>query len=379
MNARHLLLLMKTFFAYRAGFAILNTAMVLAFAMPVHAQPVALSDDELAGITAGQTSDHFTGAPHSARDTVVTGNAAVAIVDSPSTIALEADAQTQVRAVTLINSTDSGVANGSNVWSGRHSPIDWGAETAPAQSNLIVQEDQVSGYLADWQLPGGNHGRHHTETVHSEFSGGIVSEPITFLGTDDPESLQVSLGVALAGDVDLHSDGFGASFAADYATTLTVTTETTVRWRFLWWSGSRTRTSSTSVTEDGGVSGSVSVAPFDLQASGVICHTLYGSCRPSNTGSHSSATKTEETRLIPARLQNASAGRIVMSDGNLLETIDSNVSLEGNAQSGATVAHAVNATGSLAANGLNLAHGVSMTTLPRAMNFRQHNSITQRQ
>lgn len=378
MNAR-LVLLMKTFFACRAGFAIVNTALLLAFAMPVHAQPLALSDDELDGITAGQTSDHFAGAPHSARDTIVTGNSAAAIVESPSVIALGADAQTQVRAVALINSTDSGVANGSNVWSGRHSPMDWGAETAPAQSNLIVHEDRVSGYLADWQLAGGNHVRHHTESTHSEFSGGIVAEPISFFGTDDPETLQVSLGVALAGDVDLHSDGFGVSFSADYATTLTVTTETTVRWRFLWWSGSRTRTSSTSVTEEGGVSGSVSVAPFDLQASGVICHTLYGSCRPSNTGSHISATQTEEARLIPGRLQNASAGRIVMSDGHLLEIIDSSISLEGSAQSGATVAHAVNAAGSLAANGLNLAQGVSMTALPRAMNFRQHNSITQRQ
>jgi hypothetical protein len=359
------------------------------------AEPVALSDAELADVAAG----YYAPSP-SVRDGVIVGNAAVADSHAASAVTLDAAAQSGTKAVALVNGAHSSVANGSNVRDGRAAATD-GAVVL--QENQILQQGPAAAWLGDWQLQDVNVERRHTEIFDSEFSGGIQPQVFTFTGsvttntkttevdsdgntTTTPsssttaltETLKIGRGVAMAGEVDFVSGAGGITFSETVDSTVdtTATASFTVGfWKFKY---TASETTTVHVEESGGISGGVELPPFSLKAKGVFCQALIGSCLPF-TGHYSSDSHTEETTLIPARLQDASAGRIIMSDGELREDIDSQVTLEGGAQRDVTAVHLVNAAGSRLANGLNVSRGIGSTTLPRAMGLQQHNQINQRQ
>jgi hypothetical protein len=358
------------------------------------AEPVALSDAELADVAAG----YYAPSP-SVRDGVIVGNAAVADIHAASAVTLDAAAQSGTKAVALVNGAHSDVGNGSNVWDGR--AVTDGAVVL--QENHILQQGPAAAWLGDWQLQDVNVERRRTETFDSAFSGGIQPQVFTFTGsvttdtlttttdsegnktttpststTQLTETLKIGRGVAMAGEVDIASGAGGITFSETVDST--VDTKATASFSIGIWKFKYTvsETTTVHVEESGGISGGIELPPFSLKAKGVFCQALIGSCLP-YTGRYSSDSHTEETTLIPARLQGASAGRIVMSDGELREDIDSSVTLKDGAQRDVTAVHLVNATGSRLANGLNVSRGIGTTTLPRAMGLQQHNQINQRQ
>jgi hypothetical protein len=371
----------------------------LVFAGYALAEPVALSDAELADVAAG----YYAPSP-SVRDGVIVGNAAVADVRVDSTITLDAQAQRQARGVAVVNSAHSDVGNGSNVRDGHEAALIGNVASSLHQSNEILQENPVSGYVADWQLQDVNHSVRKTESFDSEFAGGIIPQVFTFTGnvttdtlttttdsegnkTTTPststtqlvETLEIGRGVAMAGEVDVVSGAGGIAFSETVDSTVDTTASASFTVGFWKFKYTHSETTTIHVEESGGISGGIELPPYSLQAKGVFCQALIGSCLP-YTGRYSSDSHIEETTLIPARLQGASAGRIVMSDGTLQQEIESDVALEGQAQRDLRALHAVNAAGSQVANGANVARGIGATTLPRAaMQLRQNNLITQRQ
>jgi len=371
------------------------SAVTLAIACSAYAESVALNDADLANVSAG-----YYATPDSSRDATVVGDDAVAIIHTNTSVMLDADTQSNTNAVALVNGARSSVANGSNIWDGRVGMTD---NASILQENRVQQQSTAAAYLGDWQLQGVNVERHRTETFDSEFDGGILPQIFTFTGSiitytmttevdknghekTTPstsivpltEELKVGRGVAMAGEIDFTSGAGGFTFSevVDGTVDTTGTTSFSVGvWKF-----KHTFTESTTVhaEKSGGISGGIELQPFSLRAKGVFCQALIGSCLP-YSGHYNSDSHTEETKVFPARLQGASAGQIVMSDGELNNFTDSNVTLEGHAQDGLAAFHAVNASSSQIANGLNVSRGFAPTLLPQAMGLQQNNLISQRQ
>ena len=375
-----------------------SAVAVLVLAGSALAEPVALSDAELADVAAG-----YYAPSSSVRDGVIVGNAAVADIHATSAVTLDAAAQSGTMAVSLVNGAHSSVANGSNVWDGRAAMANGVAGASVLQENHIRQRGPAAAWLGDWQLQDVNVERRRTETFDSEFSGGILPQVFTFTGsvttntettkvdsdgnstttpssstTQLTETLKIGRGVAMAGEVDVSSGAGGITFSETVDSTVDTTATTSFSVGFWKFKYTASETTSVHVEESGGISGGIELPPFSLRAKGVFCQALVGSCLP-YTGRYSSDSHTEETTLIPARLQDASAARIVMSDGKLQEVIESSVILDGDAQRDVAGIHVVNAAGSRLANGLNVSSGIGSMAQPRAMVLQQHNQINQRQ
>ena len=373
----------------RALWAI-GAVSALAAARSACADVVVLSDTQLANVAAGYYSELSL----SARDTVIVGDAAAAVVHSSATVAIGGGSQTEAKAVSLINGADSRVASGSNVLDGRSEGLNSDAADTLNQSNAILQEDPVAGHVADFQLQSVNRASRKVETFDEEFAGGIIARDFNFTGsvttdttktdsdnhssttssTSHPtETLHVGLGVALAGEVDVASGAGGITFS-DYKTVDTTTTaDASFHWSGLLISFTIEKTVTVHSHTEGGVSGDVQLQPFALRAKGVICQTLVGSCEP-YVGRFSSTSRSDESTLHPAHIQGASAAQIVFGESGLQRETDRSVALQNNAQAGSRVMNAANVAGTALANGLNVA---SRTSPSLATGLRQDNSIMQ--
>jgi len=363
---------------------VISAFAALAGAGAAFGEPVSLSDAQLANVAAGYYETFS-----SDRNAIVVGDAASADVHLRSTVGIGAESQNGAKAVTLVNGANSSVANGGNIWSGRETAMIGNAVSSLDQSNQILQASAVAAYVAVWQSQGENRFTRKTETFNSEFTGRIIPQVFTFTGsvitgtteTDADgnsstttstsqtiETLRIGAGAALAGEIDVEAGGAGVTFSDLKKATLVGTATTTAFWGLI------SSTETTTVTRVEQNSGSVTLLPFSLHATGVICVALVGSCQ-ADAGSFSSASQSLETTRQPARLQGASAGHIVMSDGVLSQITESRVTLEGNAQRNVAALNAANVAATTLANGVNVATGGAQSA---AAVMRQGNAITQR-
>jgi len=372
-----------------------SSAVILAIAGSAYAERFELNDAELANVSAG-----YYATSGSTRESIVVSGGTVANLHDDTSVMLDTDTQSNTNAVALVNSSRSNVANGSNIRDGQ---VGMAEGASVLQQNHIRQQRRAAAYFGDWQLHGMNVERHRTETFDSEFDGGILPQVIPFTGsvvTDTittevdkdgnkkttpststielTEELKIGRGVAMAGEIELTSGagGFMFSEVVDGSMDTTSTTSFSIGvWKF-----KHTFKESTSVhaEKSGGISGGIELQPFSLRAKGVFCQALIGSCLP-YTGHYSSDSHTEETDVFPAHLQGASAGQIVMSDGELNNVTDSYVTLEGHAQNGLAAFHTVNASSSQIANSLNVSRSFAPALIPQAIGLQQNNLISQRQ
>jgi hypothetical protein len=339
------------------------------------AGPQILSDAQLANVAAG----YYETSP-SNRDAIVVGNASGADVHTLAAVGLGDRSQEGARAIALVNTADSSVANGGNLLDGR-GPTTTSSASLAGQSNQILQVSPVAAYVADWQVHGVNTVSHKTKTTDSAFTGRIISQTFDFPGsitTGDPpnEKLQIGSGVALAGAVDVTTaaGGIGFSAVSKLDTTITTTTTVTLKWKFLPFTFTVDKDETVTFHEEERVSGSVTLQPFSLRAEGVVCQALVGTCQV-DAGHHNTASQGQETVLQPARMQGASAEHIVMSDGRLQHDKESRVRLEGDAQRGVAALNVANAGATALANGVNVAAGAALS---QATVLRQVNAMTQR-
>ncbi len=332
-------------------------ALVLAHGGQAFGQTRPLTDVQMARITAGHTE-----AGGERRSGVIVGNSSTATLRPTAIIDLKGSAQQGSRALNMVNSAQSSVANGINVWDGRLAGMAAGAQFNVGQANLVFQDQRRSSHLGEWKLEGINLDESFQQTHSITFQGQVVP---AFLLTTIP------IGVGFAGAGTFTADiGAGAvSIDSVISTTVTTTEETCVFF------GTICHTETDAITDTETVTGSVSFGPISMQVEdGSACLVIFGTC--SITASLSSTSEGSRTILVPASMTEAEAEYIVMSDGTLDVETDYSVLFSESAQQSLRVLNGVNAAGSVVANAVNVSRAGTMSSV---LNLTQRNFITQRQ
>lgn len=380
----------------RRRFGRLGVIVLVLIPVGAAGQPVSLSDSALGEVVAGYY------APASVRGGgMVVANSATADRNRAAALVLGGSAQRLSRALTLVNSAQSAIANASNVLEA--GGVQEGANPAGVgqmwQINLVDQQARNAADSGDPRLLDNNSTRHQSQSSSSEFSGGILATEFEFFGSlvttrtttdsdgnsststgSEPrsESLRIGRGIATAGTVAVASGPGRIAFDDRIELDSSATVTGSFQWSGLFFDFTvETETTVVAHTE-GGVSGEVVLAPFSLQGEGVICTAQIGSCKPF-VGRHAASSEVEEKTLVPADLRHAGAGRVVASGADLNEDSGGVVALNGLAQQDVGAVHLVNAAASGLANGLNVSRGSSARRPAGLVGLRQDNRIRQRQ
>lgn len=364
-----------------------TTAFSLLIASPVLAERVQLDIDQLDQLTAG--SANARPAPNGG---AIVGNGSSATLNSTGEVNISDGAHNDVRALNFVNSSESTVANGVNVFDSRvtdNAQLD-GAQFDVTQENLVTQDqrrlaslpsykrgantetlttgtqsstlnasssiyDQVTDLerttVTDAVTTSGGFDRSSAPTLRVDFDGKVT------VGAGDPvfdadanygaefnvPSASNSAGLVFNGGVDFGVDG--GDFTLD--------------------------------TGDLGIIATLNLPELDLNFDAMGCLAVNGSCTIDGTQAQSDETVSDHSTLYtsessesatssssssthtivnaPFRLQDAQAEYIVVDESNIDVSATYLVQLSGNAQSGLRAMNAVNASGSAVANGVNVA------------------------
>lgn len=327
------------------------------------AAPVELTDRQLDRIVAGSTDYDPLSAVQSSGGAIV-GNSSTANLTTTGSVTLANAVQQDARAVNLVNSAESGVANGVNVWDGRVDAQSAATRLDVVQSNAIVQDQSRSASMPKYIRPETNVSRTVSDTATTTHKGSVdTSQEI--LG----QKLQGGLGVSIAGQLDTEvvggsinlSNHLKASFEGEISGSAGgLLTDIST-------SGSTKITAETTQTLNW-------VLPsLTLSLKGAGCYVEIGSC--DSEGSYTSTTTETVTTHSPFALENARAEYIVVDNSKLDATATYTVNLSGDAQKNSRAVNLVNAAGSVVANSVNVSR--TPTVGPR-LSLTQHNTIVQR-
>lgn len=319
------------------------------------AEPIALSDNVMDEVTAGNASEA------SSAGGVIVGNSSAASIVKNGTVEIEGEAQSSARAINMVTSTDSLVANGFNLHSGRSPQGGESDVINNTQDNHIVQDQIQSAKVPDYVRSEANINRTSSEVSTMSNVGEVVTVQKIFgqevkagKGVSIAGSLEADLnGGSITFDNELHtlanvSGGFdvlGDLFSADASATLTLDTRQSLDW----------------ILPD---------LVLDLKAAG--CWVVMGTCTAN--GSFSSNLQTTENIRSPFSLQDAEAEYIVVDESQLNVQSTSSVNVSGSAQTNARALNLVNASGSTVANGVNISR---TPNLAGTINLTQNNTIIQ--
>ena len=197
-----------------------------------HAAPVALDDSSLDKVTAGSSDTSGSGG-------AIIGNSSEATIYQTGGVTLEGDVQASAQALNLVNSAESTVANGVNVWegSGAISTSDSNLAFAVNQNNEISQEQRRSASMPSYSRPEADtllqiessgsetHDNHlnvnntqmdilsESRTAKNTSSASVdttIAAGVTNTPTDIPDAsfdTNTGKGVAVAGQMDTFLDG----------------------------------------------------------------------------------------------------------------------------------------------------------------------------
>lgn len=354
-----------------------------------YSQPVSLDDMVLNQVTAGAENNILEGSGGA-----VVGNSSTASIHSVGSVSVEGEAQSNAQSLNLVNSSESTVANGLNIWDGQ---ILGGAtfEADNADSNFMVnqtneinQEQRRSAAVPEYARPEANTieqlertgsastqvNLDQTDTVtdlvtsdytQSTTSNGTVDTIIVLqAGPDTEASVHGGKGLSVAGQLEAEFDageievglsiGSGIAVNADAgAIDVGVNAETEVA-----------------------VYGRIELPEFSVDVSGAGCAVMQGSCTSSgsttettidvtdnSTASHVVSTEQGNSEYTesaiteyrsPFSLHNAQAEYIVVDDSSIDVSSEFSLVLSGSAQSNARAVNIVNSSGSAVANGVNI-------------------------
>lgn len=355
-------------------------AVCLAMAATASAAPRQLALDELDRTTAAGTQTRP--APNGG---AIVGNNSTAELESVGEVRISDAAQSDVRALNFVNSSESTVANGVNVFDGRTTgdAAVAGARFDIEQENVVTQDQRR---LAS--LPVYHRGR-NTETLHTESgssagmsSTSVYDEVSDVDRTTSHESASTKGGFELSGAPTLSlnvngqaGDDFQGQYIAEF--------------------NAPSAEGSAGLVFNGGVDFNVDAGQIDVNAENqnlrVIvdlpeldigfdamgCLAMNGDCEIDGTRVDSSeelrdlstlytldesesheeswSSSTREVVEAPFALQDAQAEYVVVDDSDIDVSAMYLVHLSGGAQSGLRAMNAVNAAGSAVANGVNVA------------------------
>ncbi|MGH8308213.1 MAG: hypothetical protein ACRETX_00295 [Steroidobacteraceae bacterium] len=337
------------------------------------AGPTELTDQALDAITAGgDESVQGSGG-------AVVGNNSEAVLVLTGTLDLSGEAQSGARALNVVNSSESTVANGVNVWDGT---LPEGAEQGATgtfdvtQENYVQQEQRRVALLPRYERSDFNESSTWTEDSSSASATTLLTSTetldvettestrdLTFSGTVDSvsevvgQTIQGGRGIAGAGDLEVNFDGGDIVFLA------------------------------TAAAGDGVLEGEISLTialpALDINFAGGGCAVQMGSCTGEGNLIESDSTlidnsvietieSSEEstesfvgdgTRELrsPFVLADAQAEYIVVDDSTIDVESNYGVALTGTAQADLRALNAVNAAGSAVANAVNISRTPSLT------------------
>jgi hypothetical protein len=327
----------------------------------------ALTDDTLDAVTAGTAAQQ----PLASGGAVV-GNNSQAVLDITGTLDLSGEAQSGARGLNVVNSSESTVANGVNVWDGKLDAAS-AAQAAQAtfevdQTNMVEQEQRRVAFLPSYERTGVNSSKEWTEdSTHSSLqtrdrtdevrdtlatttsreltSSGSVSTETTVAG----QTIRGGRGIAGAGDLGVNFDGgnIDLTIEGNIADVL-----------------------------EGSINLTIELPELDIAFNGGGCAVQMGSCTGEGSLSESSseerdnsvittlATRKEESGTFvgsgseeirsPFQIADAQAEYIVLDDSKIEVASNYGITLAGSAQSQLSALNAVNAAGSAVANGVNI-------------------------
>jgi len=325
------------------------------------AAPVELTDRQLERIAAGST-DYDPGSAVQSSGGAIVGNSSTADIATAGDVTIGGTVQQNARAVNLVNSVESAVANGANVWDGRIESQTTATQLDVRQSNSIVQDQARVASMAKYDRPGANSSRTFTETTETTHTGSVdMSQKILnqdFKGGD---------GVSIAGQVDVRLEGGSIEVTNKISGSFSGQFDGSAGFGLI---GSSAETTATASTAQHLI---WTLPELILSAKGAGCYVDFGNC--DSSGSYKSSISDTTATHSPFTLENATAEYIVVDGSTLKVTNNYSVALSGNAQQDSRAVNLVNAAGSVIANAVN----VSRTpTVGPNLNLRQVNAIVQR-
>ncbi|HEX6999289.1 MAG TPA: hypothetical protein VF322_14200 [Gammaproteobacteria bacterium] len=337
------------------------------------AGPTPLSDAALDQITAGGGEDALQGSGGA-----IVGNNSQAKLLLTGTLDLAEEAQSGATALNLVNSSESTVANGVNVWDGKLPDEAVPSATGQyevAQKNVVHQEQRRVALLPAYERTGANESSTWTEdssrtssatlattsetraietssSTRNLSSSGSVNTQTTVVG----QTIQGGRGLAGAGDLGVEFDGGEIAFTAN---------------------------AGVGGVLEGELQLTIGLPEFTIDFAGGGCAVQMGSCEGIGTleetaetssdhsvlESHESSEQSSETFVgggssevrSPFHMADAQAEYIVIDDSTLDVESNYGITLAGSAQSNLRALNAVNAAGSAVANAVNVSRTPSLT------------------
>lgn len=335
------------------------------------AGPAPLNDAVLDRVTAG-TAETLQGSGGA-----VVGNNSEAKLVLTGTLELAGEAQSGARALNAVNSSESTVANGVNVWDGKLDTVPDGDPSRlkfeVSQQNVVEQEQRRVALLPKYERSDFNESATWTEdsmqtrkatantsrelrdvqslaTTRELSSSGSVTTETTVAG----QTIRGGRGIAGAGDLDINFDGGAIDFSVG--------------------------------VNAGGLTGTlelgIELPELAIAFNGGGCAVQMGSCEGVGSLSETSESLTDNTTIetvastedssrkfvgggtkdvrSPFTMEDAQAEYLVVDDSKLDVESNYGVQLAGAAQRDLRALNAVNAAGSAVANAVNIARTPSM-------------------
>ena len=349
-----------------------------------------LGDQSLDHITAG-TAETM---PMIASGGAVVGNNSEADINITGTLDLSGDAQSGASGLNVVNSSESTVANGVNVWDGRiaaPAPEQPEAKTSSAglrmevnQSNVVDQEQRRVAFLPQYERSEANTSRTWTEDSTRDGAQALdranetrdvqstaSTRDLTSSGEVNTETAiagqTIRGGRGIAGAGDLHVDFDGGSVG------LNITGEIAV---------GKNNDGSSDFSINGGINLEIELPELAIDFNGGGCAVQMGSCKGEGSLSESSTEERDNSvieRLVqsseehetfvgggtensrsPFEVRGAQAEYIVVDDSKIVVDSNYGVTLAGATQSNLRALNAVNAAGSAVANAVNISRTPSV-------------------
>jgi hypothetical protein len=330
------------------------------------AGPVVLTDQQLERVSAGSSNYENGGSAGSGG--AIVGNYSSASLTTSGDVTLKDGVQQGARAVNLVNSAESGVANGVNVWDGRIKEVGAATVLDVTQANSITQDQSRTASLKNYARTDANIDRDYSEWSLTTHKGSVDTKQEISSSSDLPGvDVQVGKGVSIAGEADLHIDAGSLEISTD------VVLGRRISRTYVEVAGAAVQNTVDNTLASANTSFSWTLPEVDFAAKGAGCWVVMGRCDAD--GSYETTVTEKTITHAPFSLDYARAENIVL-DGSTLDTNTSySVSLAGSAQSDARAVNLANAAGSVIANSVNISR---TPTVGPNLNLSQVNTIVQR-
>jgi hypothetical protein len=368
---------------------ILWTVILLTIAGSAASEMRELQNDTLRNVTAGTDNDHPADNANHAPGGIVVANGSAATVDETSEIVLDTDAQNSARGVNIVNASKSLVAQGVNIWDGNFLNTNAALDPTIDQSNMVVQSASTRSASVQNYERDSNSTETSTlsTTANNTDTVDLVSEVMvdtshTVLG----QNVNIGLGVGLAGrvgiDLGAATIDVGLSATSDIDIGIGVSGEIDLPWPL----GTMTADGQLDmrIINSGEFNVNVETPPIQIDAIGAVCYTKLGVCTASadDNSTYSTSTTSDESFELDIRgalsVDQVRAEYIVIDESTLDVTSGHSIRLASGAQSNLAAVNAVNAVGSLVANGVNVSRtSLDGGDLAMPLNLSQRNIIIQ--